>query len=126
MDIQHSAMPGINQQRAEQAKISSETDYLHLGGAQRGLDRRLMRDSVAAKGPVVDGMSLNTGKTSSRQTGSIWVVRQDQDNFGWKSSFTSGYDQRLHVGAAAADQDGGAGFHASQPDGGSKRTNAGP
>ncbi len=58
MDVQHAALPGLDQKRGQQPHVTREADDLDPGGAQHRVDRRLVRCAIGAEPPVIDHLGL--------------------------------------------------------------------
>ena len=129
MDVQHPPLPGIDQATASAAACSRRGRRSRCPPA--AAPRRSPLRAPRGRRGTADGRSPPPRTPASlrqRQARRIGPVRNHQHDLGRDSRIARRRDQRGHVGAAAADQDGGAPcgwfvrHHPGQPAGRSIRT----
>ena len=112
VDVQHAALPDLDQERRQQSHVAGEADDLDAGLAQRRIDRRLVRGAVGAeaaggRSPAPERPPAGPAPDPRRPAGSRSPDTISAGIFGVPRR----RDQRGHVGATAADQDGGPAPH---------------
>ena len=107
MDIDHAVAPGGDEFVAEDTHEARQADKLNPGGAQLGVDFRVERRPIR-KRTMGDDIGGDARRAGPRQSAGIGLVGNDQGDLGRAVSLRAILDQRLHVGAAPGNENGGA------------------
>ena len=82
VDVQHAALPGLDQEGCQQAHVPAEADEFRASLTQQGVDRPLMRLPVTLEGPVIHDRGRDGARGGEDQAGGIGTIGEHQDDFG--------------------------------------------
>jgi hypothetical protein len=106
MDIDHAVAPGGDEARRQQPHEAGEADELGARRLERAVEGAV---ELGARGVVAmrHDRGADAGGRGAGEAGRRGLIRQHQHDLGRRIGRAAGLDQRLHVAAAAGDQDGG-------------------
>jgi len=106
MDIDQSPMPAVDEICSQDAHEASQTYEFNPITGERSV-KGIFEGSAGFEIAVLDNFRRDAGARGPREAGGIGTVRDNDYDFGREGGIRSGIDQRLKIGTAARDQNGG-------------------
>jgi hypothetical protein len=109
VDIQQSAAECGDEHRGQDTHESGEYHQVHAVVCQ-AVNQRLVEGFPAVVFAVIDATGGDAGVGRALQPRRLRVIADDDTDAGIQLAAGAGVDKRLHIGSAAGNEDGQAGF----------------